>query len=251
VARERLGELLLRSGVLTQGQLVAALREQARTGVRLGQILVDHGMVEEATLYDALAKMTNLDRFQLRTAILEKSAINLVTPEFASEHGLVPFRVDVVHKTLHIAMTDPTNLKPIDELSFRLGLKTKVYIASETEIQRIIRHHFYGDSRDRDPHNVNRPGGPRRATGDIDPSSILRGMDKLRDEILRQGAPNWDDSSQITDEDRGALARLKPIFDTQEEAARALRAIFELCVARGLIRREEYLERLKKSEEEP
>lgn len=250
MARERLGELLLKSGVLTQGQLVTALREQARTGVRLGQILVDHGMVDEATLYDALAKMTNLERFQLRTAILEKSAINLATPEFALEHGLVPFRVDSVHKTLHIAMADPTNLKPIDELSFRLGLKVKVFIASETEIQRIVRHHFYGDSLDRDPHNVNRPGGPRRSTGDIDPSSILRGMDKLRDEILSQGRPSWEDSSQITEEDRGALAQLKPIFDTQEEAARALRAIFELCVARGLIRREEYLERLKKSEEE-
>ena len=79
----------------------------------------------------------------------------------------------------------------------------------------------------------------------------MHGMDKLRDEILQQSPPNWEDSSQITDEDRGALARLKPIFDTQEEAARALRAIFELCVARGVIRREEYLERLKKSEEEP
>lgn len=250
MARERLGELLLRSGVLTQGQLVSALREQARTGVRLGQILVDHGMVEEATLYDALAKMTNLDRFQLRTAILEKSAINLISPEFATDHALVPFRIDQVHKTLHIALADPTNLKPVDELSFRMGLKTKVYIASETEIQRVVRHHFYGDPLDRDPHNVNRPGAPRRNTGDIDPSSILRGMDKLRDEILKQASPNWEDSSQINDEDRAALAKLKPIFDTQEEAARALRAIFELCVARGLIRREEYLERLKRADGE-
>jgi hypothetical protein len=250
VARERLGELLLRSGVLTQGQLVAALREQSRTGVRLGQILVDHGLVEEATLYDALAKMTNSDRFQLRTALLEKSALNLVNAEFANEHGLIPFRVDVHHKVLHIAMTDPTNLKPVDELSFRLGLKIKIHIASETEIQRIVRHHFFGDPLDRDPRNVNRPGAPRRTTGDIDPSSILRGMDKLRDEILSQGKPSWEDSSSVTEEDRGALMQLKPIFDTQEEAARALRAIFELCVARGLIRREEYLERLRKAEAE-
>ena len=31
------------------------------------------------------------------------------------------------------------------------------------------------------------------------------------------------------------------------DAARALRAIFELCVAKGIIRREEYLERLKRT----
>jgi type IV pilus assembly protein PilB len=248
VARERLGEILLRSGVLTQGQLVSALREQARTGVRLGQILVDHGMVEEVTLYDALAKMTNLERFQLRTALLEKSALNLVTPELALENGLIPFRADQTTKTLHIAIVDPTNLKPVDELSFRLGFKTRLQIASETEIQRIVRHHFYGDPLDRDPRNVHRASGPRR-TGDIDPSSILRGMDKLRDEILQQSRPDADDVHK-SEEDVAALARLKPIFETQEEAARALRAIFELCVSRGIIRREEYLERLKKFDAE-
>jgi hypothetical protein len=46
-------------------------------------------------------------------------------------------------------------------------------------------------------------------------------------------------------EDLNALAQLKPIFDSQGEAARALRAIFELCIARGIISREEYMERLK------
>lgn len=225
-----------------------ALREQARTGVRLGQILVDHGMVEEVTLYDALAKMTNLDRFQLRTALLEKSALNLMSKESAIENGLIPFRIDQNQKTLHIAIVDPTNIKPVDELSFRLGLKTRLHVASETEIQRIVRHHFYGDPLDRDPHNVQRASGPRR-TGDIDPSSILRGMDRLRDEILQQTRPDADDPPG-SEEDIAALGRLKPIFDTQEEAARALRAIFELCVSRGIIRREEYLERLKKFDAE-
>src|SRR5687768_7591 len=171
--RERLGELLLRSGVLSQAQLVGALREQARTGVRLGSILVDHGLVEEATLYDALAKMTGLERFNLRTAILEKSSLNLVTSEWAFEHGIAPFKVDVQQRTLHVALTDPTNLKPVDELAFRLGLKIKMLVASETELQRVLRHHFYGDPLDRDPRNVNRPGAPRRNTADIDDSQII------------------------------------------------------------------------------
>src|SRR5688572_17092503 len=119
--------------MLKQGQLIQALRDQARTGVRLGQILVDHGMVEEATLYDALAKITGLERFNLRTAILEKSALKLVTADWALEQGIVPYKVDVQHRTLHAAITDPTNLKPIDELTFKLGLKIKLFIASETE----------------------------------------------------------------------------------------------------------------------
>jgi hypothetical protein len=301
VARERLGELLLRLGVLTQAQLVGALREQSRTGVRLGQILVDHGYVDEATLYDALAKNTNVERFHLRTAILERSALNLVTAEWALEQGLVPFKLDVQQRTLYVALTDPTNLKPVDELSFRLGLKVRVSVASETELERVIRHHFYGEALDRDPRSARRPG-QKQSTGEIDDSLIMHGMDVIRDEVLKQST-TWNDgtsvppvssampeampiaqalqsvaprpissprvavqrpegpppptipppidiphtSNGLSEQDRELLAHLKPIFDAQEEAARALRIIFEICVARGIIGREEYLERLKRT----
>jgi hypothetical protein len=40
------------------------------------------------------------------------------------------------------------------------------------------------------------------------------------------------------------LASLRPLFDGQQDAVRSLHAIFELCVARGVITREEYLARL-------
>lgn len=294
MARERLGELLLRSGLLTQAQLVGALREQARTGIRLGQILVDHGLIDEVTLYDALAKVAGMERFQLRSAILERSALSLVTGEYALEHGLIPIKVDVPQRTLHVAITDPTNIAPVDELAFRLGLKIKLSIASETEIQRVVRHHFYGEPLDRDPRNAQRPGGPQRV--DIKEAHIVHGMDMMREEVQKKD-PSWDfpgwsggDSGQVPGlmsaavasvpsnmlqipaaaaaalasnaplpaapahvagapvvDERSALAHLKPIYDSQEESARALRAIFELCVARGVISREEYLDRLKRT----
>jgi type IV pilus assembly protein PilB len=228
---------------------VSALREQARTGVRLGQILVDHGLVEEVILYDALAKMTGLDRFNLRTVILERSALNIVNGDWAVDHGVVPFKVDVQARTLHVAVTDPTNLKPVDDLAFRLGLKIKLFVASETELERVVRHHFHGQALDRDPRSVRRPSAPQRHTAEIDDSTIMRGMDSMRDEVLKSEKHVWDDPSTpgIADEERALLSQLKPIFDAQEEGARALRAIFELCVARGIIRREEYLERLKRT----
>jgi len=56
MARKRLGDLLVSAGLLTDQNLEYALREHRRTGVRLGRILVDHGLVEEAAMYDALAR---------------------------------------------------------------------------------------------------------------------------------------------------------------------------------------------------
>ncbi|MCA9556440.1 MAG: hypothetical protein KC933_40830, partial [Myxococcales bacterium] len=46
------------------------------------------------------------------------------------------------------------------------------------------------------------------------------------------------------DEEQEALRRLWPVFEANQDVARALKAVFELCVARGIITREEYLERL-------
>lgn len=258
--------------------------------MKLGQILIDHAFVEEATLYDALARTCGLERFNLRTAILEKSALALLPAEQAFQQGIAPFKVDVGQRTLHVAVTDPTNPEAVDALSFRTGLKVKVFVASETEIQRVLRHHFYGDPLDRDPRNVQRPGAPMVGHVDIDESQIIHGMAEERDQLLgaagqrsrpapvqsrpdpriagaslRPGPPPAGPPGPpgppaengraavaallagMSEQDRAALARLKPIFDAQEEAARALRVIFELCIARGIIRREEYLDRLQRT----
>lgn len=229
-----MGELLLRSGVLTAEQLDLGLREQARTGVRLGQILVDHALIEEVTLYDALAHMLKMDRFDLRTAILDKNAMNTVTSQYATEKGLIPFRIEAQNRAIHVAISDPTNYPLIDELTFKLGYRVKLHVASETEVQRIIRHHFHGDTLDRDPKNVNRPSG-KRQTGDLDPETLEVQMD--RQPVVET----------LGDPEARALAELQPLLDTQDESARVLRGIFELCVARGIISRQEYLERLRRA----
>jgi hypothetical protein len=49
------------------------------------------------------------------------------------------------------------------------------------------------------------------------------------------------------DEEQEALRRLWPIFESNQEVARALKAVFELCLARGIITREEYLQRLARA----
>jgi hypothetical protein len=54
ISREPLGQKLIRSGVLTEGQLMKALDANAQSGARVGQILVDNGWVTEQQLQSAL-----------------------------------------------------------------------------------------------------------------------------------------------------------------------------------------------------
>jgi len=51
--RSKLGERLIASGSITMEQLWLALLEQRHSGVRLGNILLNRGWIDQATLSDA------------------------------------------------------------------------------------------------------------------------------------------------------------------------------------------------------
>jgi hypothetical protein len=238
---------LVRSGLLSKEKLEHALREQSRSGVRLGQILVDHGMVEESKLYDALARVTGTPRLSLQTIEVDRVAANMVDADWAQRHGMIPVARDLKAKILVVAVADPTDVGPLDELSFRTGYRTRAVLGSETEVGRLVRHHFFGDPLKRDTGDLFfRPGHPTTGRIEIQENLILHGMEAERNEV--QGT-NTDDLIREQAE-REALTSLKPIFDSQQDAANMLKAIFELCVARGIIDPQEYFERLRTIQDE-
>lgn len=255
----RLGELLVSSGLISQSQLEYALREQDRTGVRLGQVLVDHNILDERLLYDALAAVSGLERLELGHVELDSSVLELVTAQWALENGTLPLRVDPVSGLLCVASTDPTNVVPIDALATRTGTAVRVFLAGERELLAIVRQSLHAGPRPPNPprprssaaHADSAMSADSAVSADntaFDESQIVRTVDDQREEarrvtsdLVRTGVPPKTSES----DERVALAELKPIFDTLEDSARALSAIFELCITRGLIHREEYLRRLE------
>jgi hypothetical protein len=141
----RLGELLVGAGILTSSQLEEALGIQAQhKGVRLGQILVDHRMVPESTVVDALARISGIERLDLVRAEIDPSAAHAVTSAWASDHVMAPFAVDRQRRTLYVAVADPTDVVPLDDLSFRTGYRVVARLGSEREVQNLVRHLFFG-----------------------------------------------------------------------------------------------------------
>lgn len=74
----RLGELLVNSGVLSNEQLQQALDNPARQGKKLGEFLVDEGIVSEDDLAKALSKQLDLDMIDLQSINVDKEVLNLV-----------------------------------------------------------------------------------------------------------------------------------------------------------------------------
>jgi type IV pilus assembly protein PilB len=143
--KKRLGELLLEAGVIDEAMLQSALGHQRRWGGRLGQALLDLKLVSEAAIVEALSRKSGIEvarLSELEPYALEQ-ATKLVPREFAQRNNVFPMAAD--SSSITVAMSDPTNLALTDELRFRTGRRVKVCIGGDREIAEAIRFHYPQD----------------------------------------------------------------------------------------------------------
>lgn len=130
----RLGELLVRAGVLDELKLKAALAEQQRWGGRLGRILVDMNFVSEDLLTKALSKQLGFPRATFAEVNIPPAVLAQVPADFARSNACCPEHYDPARNLLTVAMADPTNVPVADELRFKTGLRVEATIAGEVQI---------------------------------------------------------------------------------------------------------------------
>lgn len=140
MARKRLGEILVQAGVLDEARLRAALAEQRRWGGPLGRILVDMKLITEEAMVQALSHQLNFPAVNLDARQIPPDVLDLVPGELAEQHSVVPFNVQ--GKFLDVAMSDPTNLGIVDELRIRTRLNVRPYLAGPKMIERAIARYY-------------------------------------------------------------------------------------------------------------
>lgn len=143
----RLGDLLIKAGVVNDAQLNAALNEQRQWGGRLGAILVRMGALSEDLLVKALSRQLNIPRAQIGpTDVINVPAQILERIDRATcEKGLLlPVQYIQERRTLQVAVADPFNVVAIDDLSRRVGLRIEPLIAGETQVLQAIGRVFGG-----------------------------------------------------------------------------------------------------------
>ncbi len=136
-----IGDLLVREGLISEDQLKRALQEQRSNGHRLGYTLVEMGFVSETDLTRVLARKYRVKAVDLsRIGNIDKRVINLVKPEIATRHLVLPLRR--VGRTLTVAMANPTNLDAIDELRFSTGYDIEPVVAGEYSLRKSVEKHY-------------------------------------------------------------------------------------------------------------
>ncbi|MDI6749860.1 MAG: GspE/PulE family protein [Rhodocyclaceae bacterium] len=111
----RLGDLLIKQGLLTPDELDRALKEQQITGRKLGRVIVDAGLVTEEAIARALARQLGAEYVDLRDFQPRPELVKLL-PE-AQARRFRALVLDEKNGLLRVGMSDPTDLVAFDEIA--------------------------------------------------------------------------------------------------------------------------------------
>jgi hypothetical protein len=137
----RLGEVLIRSGLINEQQLNAALDAQLIYGGHLGTCLVELGFVHVDTLAEVLSKQFSVGRADRERILkIDPKVIGTLSTALVVKHEVIPF--DLQQRVLHVAMVNPKNLLALDELSFASGYKVEAWVAPEILVHRAMEHYY-------------------------------------------------------------------------------------------------------------
>jgi len=136
----RLGELLVKRGLLTTAQLTRAAEEQNAGGGPLSAVLVKLGFINETDLAACLQKEYRLSLVDPSAMSLPAEVLRLIPATLVHRHHLIP--VNLSGSSLTVAMSDPSNLVAINEVKFLTGYDVKIAVACVSSITTAIEEHF-------------------------------------------------------------------------------------------------------------
>lgn len=141
--QKRLGEMLIEAGLITESQLMGALGRQKKWGGRLGTNLVALGNLKEEDLRRFLARQTGVKELDLSGITVLPHILKLVPKKIAEKNLLIPVAMKD-RSTLIVACADPTDLGALDHIGFITGHRIEPTIATYAAIRDAIDRHYPG-----------------------------------------------------------------------------------------------------------
>jgi type IV pilus assembly protein PilB len=138
----KLGEMLLNNKVINEAQLKDALEKQTQIGGKLGTILTKLRYVTEDQFAKFLSEQMRIPLFQLPDLVVHPAVSALMDVELLKKHQVLPIKK--IEDRLLVAAVDPMDLDGLDELHFVTGLRVECGVASRTNILKAIDYYFHG-----------------------------------------------------------------------------------------------------------
>lgn len=143
--RTRLGDLLVQDGIISPEQLDQALAHQHTTGERLGQALVSTRAITEARLVATLAAQVGLGFVDLSEHPVDPSAVARVPAALCRRSSVLPIGLDE-HRRLLVAMADPGDVVALDDLRSITGLEVVPVVATREDLAAAVERYCRADA---------------------------------------------------------------------------------------------------------
>lgn len=139
---EKLGEMLMRAGLVSEAQLKTGIETQKQVGGKLGTLLVKLRYIPEERLVNFLGRELNLPVLSLKHLVVSPQVSALMDVEVLERHLILPLSKG--EDGLRLAMADPLDFEAIDEVRFLTGMNVRAEVASRTNIQKAIDYYCHG-----------------------------------------------------------------------------------------------------------
>ena len=134
---QKVGDILVHQGVISEDQLQKALAEQKKSNEKLGQILINQGIITEADLVKAYSQqMGHKHVLENDLLILSEDNVSLLSEEFARANHVIAMKK--TDSGILVAMEDPEDLDAIDGIRKITGLNPEIVIAGRSAIETAI-----------------------------------------------------------------------------------------------------------------
>ncbi|MDH4263793.1 MAG: type II secretion system ATPase GspE [Spirochaetia bacterium] len=134
-------EILIHKKLVDEDEINKAREIEKKSGINIGQILLKKGLLHENDLLDCISEQYDIPSILKLEIHNIHSIVSKVPLKFIQKYRIIPFYVE--DDLVKIAVFDPTQLHPIDEIRLMFAdYQVEIYLALESEILKIIHNVF-------------------------------------------------------------------------------------------------------------
>lgn len=141
--RVRIGDLLMKQGLINKEQLENALAEQKVRKTKLGETLIALGYISSGQFAKVLSEQLGIESVYLIETEIDEKALHTISEELIKKYEALPFGFDENNANiLKVAMADPMNLNAIDDIQLIANMSVVPYFATTEQIAVQFDKHF-------------------------------------------------------------------------------------------------------------
>ena len=131
----RLGDVLVKKGIIDENQLQTALSRQREQGKMLGEMVIALGYANQRDINEALCDSLGIDYVDMRETEVSDDVLSLLDESIMRKYTLVPLGDAPDNPgAIRVAMADPTNILAMDDINIVTGKQVVPVLANATDI---------------------------------------------------------------------------------------------------------------------